>query len=160
MLDVVASNGTAADFDSLVTMFRTATTPQEELRALSALAQFPDLDLTARLCEMCATEVRSQNAPYVLAQAMANPVCGPQVWAFVAARWDELVARFPSSSVIRMAGGIRSFADPDLAAEIAAFFETHEIAQATLTLDQHLERLQVNVATRRRLGEGISGQLA
>ena len=59
-----------------------------------------------------------------------------------------------------MAGGIRSFADPDLAAEIAAFFETHEISQATLTLDQHLERLQVNVATRRRLGEGISGQLA
>ena len=160
VLDVVASKGTAADFDSLITMFRTATTPQEELRALSALAQFPDLDLTARLCEMCATEVRSQNAPYVLAQAMANPVCGPQVWAFVAARWDELVARFPSSSVIRMAGGIRSFADPDLAAEIAAFFETHEISQATLTLDQHLERLQVNVATRRRLGEGISGQLA
>ena len=159
VLDVVAANGSTEDFETLVTMFRTATTPQEELRALSALALFPDAELTARLCEMCATEVRTQNAPYVLAQAMANPTCGPQVWQFVAARWDELVARFPSSSIIRMVGGIRAFADGDLAAEIADFFEHHEVAQATLTLDQHLERLQVNVAARHRLGEGISGRL-
>jgi len=156
VLDVVATHGSADEFDRVVEVFRTATTPQEELRALSALALFPDPSLIDRLCEMCRNEVRSQNAPFVLAQAMSNPVCGPQVWEFVAGHWDELLGRFPSSSIIRMASGIRSFSEPGLAASVTAFFGSHEIPQATLTLDQHLERLAVNVAARTRLAEGFA----
>ena len=159
VLDVVAAHGSVAEFEDLVVRFRAAATPQDELRALSALAQFPSAELTSRLCEMCATEVRTQNAPYALAQAMGNPDHGPLVWRFVAERWDALLERFPSSSIIRMVGGIRSFADADLAGEIEAFFRVHDVAQARLTLDQHLERVRVSVAARHRLGEGLADKL-
>ncbi len=79
--------------------------------------------------------------------------------AVVAERWDALLERFPSSSIIRMVGGIRSFADADLAGEIEAFFRVHDVAQARLTLDQHLERVRVSVAARHRLGEGLADKL-
>ncbi|MFN8052369.1 MAG: M1 family aminopeptidase [Acidimicrobiales bacterium] len=157
VLDVVAANGTEADFEALLAMFRDASTPQEELRALSALAQFPDESLTLRLCEMCATEVRTQNAPFTLAQAMGNPQGGAATWRFVSSRWDELVARFPSSTIIRMASGVRAFSEPGTAADVLAFFADHPVPQATLTLEQILERVRVNVATRGRLGDDSTG---
>ena len=42
-------------------------TPQEELRYLSALADFDDADLMSRVLAMSITDdVRTQNAPYLL----------------------------------------------------------------------------------------------
>ena len=40
-------------------------------------------------------------------------------------------------------------------AEIREFFESHPIPQGQLTLDQHLEKLSVNVALREREGTRI-----
>lgn len=151
VLDVAAAHGDESTFDRLVELSETAATPQEELRALNAQARLRHPDLIERLCERCATVVRTQNAPYTLAAAMGNPECGPQVWRFVAERWDELLERFPSSSIDRMIGGIRSFADRDLVAEIEAFIEEHPRPQSDLALAQHLERTRVNVAARERL---------
>ena len=49
-----------------------------------------------------------------------------------------------------MVGGIRSLSTPKLAAEVTQFFEEHPIPQGQQTLDQHLEKLQVNVKLRER----------
>ncbi|MEZ5321849.1 MAG: M1 family metallopeptidase [Microthrixaceae bacterium] len=150
--DVVARHGGTDEFDVLESRFLAASTPQEEMRALNSLTLFTDPVLVARLCELCRTQVRTQNAPFTLAAAMGNPVCGTDVWRFVSARWDELVERFPSSSIARMAGGIRAFAGEDLVAEISGFFAAHPVEHGALTVAQHLERTRVNAAARRRLG--------
>ncbi|NLA36925.1 MAG: M1 family metallopeptidase [Actinobacteria bacterium] len=157
VLDVAAAHGDERTYERLVELSESASTPQEELRALNALARLRDPELIARVCERCATVVRTQNAPYTLAAAMGNPACGPQVWRFVADRWDELLERFPSSSIDRMIGGIRSFADRDLITEIAEFIEEHPRPQSGLTLAQHLERTRVNAAARERLAAELAG---
>jgi hypothetical protein len=100
---------------------------------------------------MCVDEVRTQNAPYTLAQAMGNPVNGPLAWRLVRDRWDELTARFPSNSHVRMVSGVRSLFDPETAADVLDFFATHQVPQGAKTLAQHLEVVRVHQALRGRL---------
>ena len=150
-IEIVACHAGPTEFDRLIELSQHGDTPQEELRALNALARFRDPILIERLCERCATVVRTQNAPYTLASAMANPEHGAQVWRFVERHWEELLSRFPSSSHDRLIGGVRAFADRTLVDEVTEFLAAHPIRKADLPLRQHLERARVNVAARERL---------
>ncbi len=159
-IDIVADHGRPEDFDRFLARFKSATSPQEELRYLYALAGFDQAELVDRLVAMCLTdEIRSQNAPYVLGRAMANRQHGPRAWAFVRDHWDEVNARFPSNSIVRMLGGLRSLWSPEVADDVYAFFEDHEVRQGDKQLAQHLERLEVNVALRARAGDALSHHL-
>jgi len=103
--------------------------------------------------------VRTQNAPMVLRRAMTNRDHGELAWFFIAAEWDTINARFPSNSIARLLEGIRSLSEPGTAQEVLAFFETHEVPQGDKILAQHLERLEVNVALRRREADRLSSEL-
>ena len=61
-----------------------------------------------RMLDLTLTEVRSQNAPFVLARALMNPERGPDAWGFVRTNWATLLERFPSNTIVRMAEGVRS----------------------------------------------------
>ena len=65
------------------------------MRYLYALAGFTDPALAARTFELARTEVRTQNAPFVIQLLLANRDNGPATWARVREHWDELVARIP-----------------------------------------------------------------
>jgi len=159
-INVVASSGDAADFDAFHASFAAAATPQEELRYLYALADFRQSELIDRLLAMCVSdEVRTQNAPYLLARAMGNRDQGARAWAFVRDNWDTLNERFPSNSIVRMLSGIRTLSEPEVAQDVYAFFEEHEVPQGDKQLAQHLERLEVNVALRVRDREVLSHHL-
>jgi puromycin-sensitive aminopeptidase len=158
-VNVIAATGTAAEFDLFVERFHAATTPQEELRYLYALADFDDPDLMRRLLAMTLDEVRTQNAPLLLRRALTNRNHGALAWFFVAAEWDTVNERLPSNSIARLLEGIRSLSTPDVAPEIFVFFETHEVPQGDKILAQHLERLEVNVALRARDAEELARQL-
>ena len=103
------------------------------------------------------SEVRTQNAPYLLGAAMAHRNHGYLAWQVVRDRWDELNKKFPQNSIPRMVGGIRSLSTPVVAEEIRSFFAQHPIPQGQLTLEQHLEKMTVNVELRAREGSRIGG---
>ena len=150
-VNIVAATGTAAEFEEFVRRMEAATTPQDELRYLAALADFPDAESMRRLLSMSITDaVRTQNAPMVLRRALTNRDQGELAWFFVAAEWDTINARFPSNSIARLLEGVRSLTGPSTAPEVLAFFETHEVPQGDRILAQHLERLEVGVALRAR----------
>src|SRR5690606_30212045 len=148
-VDVIASRGDAADFDDFWARYRSAASPQEELRFLGALADFDEPHLFQRLLAVTLTdEVRTQNAPYVLRRALTNRHNGHLAWAFVRDNWDEINERFPSNSIVRLLEGIRHLSRPEQAEDVFAFFQDHTVPQGAKTLSQHLERLRVNVALR------------
>ncbi len=150
-VNIVAATGTSEEFDDFITRMKAASTPQEELRYLGALADFPDPDLIARLVRMSLTDdVRSQNAPLLLRRALSNPDAGEIAWFFVSSEWEAITTRLPSNSIARFLEGIRGLSKPSVAAEVLSFFETHEVPQGDKILAQHLERLEVNVALRQR----------
>jgi puromycin-sensitive aminopeptidase len=159
-VNVVAASGSATDFDVFVARFKDAPTPQEELRYLSALADFDDDGLIARLMRMTVTdEVRTQNAPYLIRRALSNRNHGALAWDFVVSEWETLNDRFPSNSIPRMLEGVRTLSRPAQAQEVFAFFESHEVPQGDKILAQHLERLEVNVALRARESERLAHHL-
>ena len=159
-INVIAEHGDAADYEAFLKHSLRADTPQEELRYLYSLARFAD---TASFCdalERSITEIRTQNAPFVLARALTNRRNGPIAWDFIRRHWDDINARFPASTIVRMAEGVKSLVQPDVARDVLAFFAEHEVPQGAKTLAQHLERLRVNVALREREGAALAASLA
>jgi puromycin-sensitive aminopeptidase len=154
---VVAAAGDDTTHATLVDLYREAPTPQLEVRYLMALLEIEDVQLFEQTLELITSEVRSQNAPYLLSAAMSHRSHGLLAWELIRDRWEELNAKFPQNSIPRMISGIRSLSTPNLAAEIQTFFEDHPIPQGQLTVRQHLEKLGVNVELRRREGHRLRG---
>ena len=157
---VVAATGDATVYEQMRQRFLTATTPQDQLRHLYALAEFDDEALLLATCEFAmSSDVRTQNAPFLLRAAMANRHHGPAAWAFVSDHWAEAFDRFPSNTIVRMVDSVRLLATPQLVDDTTAFFAEHPIGQAVKTLDQILERQRVNANFRSRESERWSRHL-
>jgi puromycin-sensitive aminopeptidase len=148
---IVAAGGTVNEYETFLAARKTASTPQEQLRYLYALADFRDAVLLERTIGMVVTdEVRGQNVPGIVARSMANRDHGELAWRFLTQHWDEVVDRIAPSTVIYLAEGIRFLTKPELVEQTQAFFAEHPIHQAGLQLEQLLERQRVNTALRRR----------
>ncbi len=160
ILDVVASSGGAAEYDAFLARYRAPSTPQEENRYLYALAAFTDPALVSRTFDLALTEVRTQNAPFLLQSLVANRLNGPAAWQKITESWDTLVTKFPSNILPRMLDGIRglchsrAFAD-----QVTAFVVDHPLPAGGRTVDQILERLDVNVTFGEREGAGLAATL-
>jgi puromycin-sensitive aminopeptidase len=156
-LDIVASHGGEPEFEAFLARYRKPANPQEENRYLYALASFGQPDLSMRTFDLAMTEVRTQNAPFVLQLLVANRVTGPAAWQRITEEWDALVAKFPSNILPRMLDGVRGLCNPpELADQVTDFVESHPLPAGGRTVEQILERLAVNVA----FGERDGGRLA
>ena len=158
-ISVVAGVGGPEEHALFVERFRSAPTPQEEMRYLMALAEFPGAEEFGATLDMLLGEVRSQNAPLVLGAAIAHRDRGPEAWAFARDNWDEVVKRFPSNLVLRVLGGIRAISRPDVAVDVERFLATIEVPQGKLLVRQYIEKMNVLVALREREGRRLAGAL-
>jgi puromycin-sensitive aminopeptidase len=148
---VVAVTGDEVVYERLLSRYRNAATPQDQLRHLYALAEFDSEALVLRTCELALSdEVKTQNGPFLLRMCIANRRHGAAAWQFVRRHWDDANRTFPSNTIVRMIDAVRLLTDEAVAADVQAFFAEHPIEQAAKTLDQILERQQVNVAFRAR----------
>jgi puromycin-sensitive aminopeptidase len=154
---VVAASATPEEHAQLEQRWRSAGTPQDELRFLNALVDAGDPALFAHALELAATEVRTQNAPYLLRRAIDHSTLGAEAWALVAQRWDELAERFPSNSLPRMLEGIRGLTDRELAGSVESFLHGHPTPSGERQVHQHLERMWVTVDSAERVRAELSG---
>jgi aminopeptidase N len=150
ILRVVASTARRPEYEALLARFRSPSDPIEEQRYLDSLSYLRDLQLVAETCELCLTEIRSQDAPYLLRSLLTNRVAGPQVWEFVSGHWDTLLERYPANSITRMLEVSRlcqldSDGTPGLSRRVTAFCAAHPLGGQQRAVDQSLERLAVNV---------------
>ena len=146
VVSVVGWAGGTDDYEDFLARFRDPDNPQEEVRYLYALAAFRDPALVLRTLDMSLTEVRTQNAAFLLSGLLANRTGGPLAWEFVRGEWDRILERLPQNSIVRMLEGLSALCTGDLAPDIHAFFDGHPVRSGQQTLAQILERLDVNVA--------------
>jgi puromycin-sensitive aminopeptidase len=157
VLDVVATTGGEAEYEAYLARYRNPSTPQEENRYLYALASFDDPELANRTFDLAMSEVRTQNAPFVIQSLVVNRETGPAIWHRVTEEWDAMVAKFPSNILPRMLDGVRVLCSPaSLAAEVTAFIESHPLPAGGKSVEQILERLAVNVAFAGREGARLT----
>ena len=158
---IVARNGAMDDYERFGERVATADTPQEQLRYLYALPLFPEEEAMQRtLTASLDGEIRTQNAPFVLALATVNREHGAEAWSFVKEHWDELYARFPAPLIIRMVDGVRFLTLPEQVEDAATFFASHPIPQSAKGLAQTLERQRVAAALRARAGADLAERFA
>lgn len=148
---VVAATGGEAEYVDMQQRFLAADTPQEQLRYLYALADFDSAELVARTCEFAlGGQVKTQNAPFLLARCIANRNHGATAWEFVRRHWQRANDEFPTNTIVRMIDPVKLLNTPQNEADVQSFFSEHPIPQAVKTLEQVLERQRVNVALRQR----------
>ena len=161
IVGIVAAHGGADEYEAFLARYRSPANPQEENRYLDGLAGFRDPDLVARTFDLAMTEVRSQDAPFLIRLLLWNRHAGPATWSRVEAAWDEFAGKFPSSTLPRMLDGARGLCSPpELAAEVTAFIVAHPLAVGGRTVEQILERLAMSVAFGRREGAGLAATVA
>jgi puromycin-sensitive aminopeptidase len=154
-LAVVSQLLRPGDYDALLERYRNASTPQEEMRSLGALAGFPDVDLCLRTFDLAMTEVRSQNGFAVLGSLLANSVGNQAVWTRLTENWEATLDRFPKNAPPRIIESIPALCgDAEFAEGAVAFLDAHPLASGPRRVAQSVERLRVNVAfgTRERVG--------
>jgi puromycin-sensitive aminopeptidase len=157
---VVAATGDEDDYERLLAGFRSAETPQDQLRHLYALAEFDEAALVMRTCELALSgEVKTQNAPFLLRTCIANRRHGALAWKFVREHWDEANEKFPTNTIVRMIDSVKLLNTPESVADVQAFFSEHPIDQAAKTLEQVLERQRVNALLREREQERFAASL-
>ncbi len=160
VLQSVARVAGDVDYERILDRFRNAVTPQEELRSLAALASVEDPVLFTRTVELyLSTEVRTQNAPLVLAAALRSPVGGREAWETVRRRWVEVNERYPSNTISRLLSGLASQTDPTLAADARRFLAEHPLPQGAKQVAQTLETMDVNARFATDVGPTLSDSL-
>jgi puromycin-sensitive aminopeptidase len=145
-ITVVASAGSESDFDEFARRAADPTaSPQEQLRYLYALGDFPTEALVLRAAALALSdEVRTQNAPFVLQRTLRNREHGPQAWRFVRANWDEIRGRLRGALASRMLEGGSWLVDDDTVRDMQSFLSEHPIPDAARLVAQTLERQRVN----------------
>ena len=152
--------GASAAWHLILDRYRAGPPPQDKVRYLDAMASASYPPLLARTLDLALTdEVRSQDAGFLIGFVMANRAGGLLAWEWLERRWPEVQARIPAGLVARIFESITSLVDPDLAARVHRFLDTHEIPQAGPRIDQLAERMDINVARAAQLRGSIAGAL-
>jgi puromycin-sensitive aminopeptidase len=160
-LSAVAFVGTDADYDACLARYRTSDNPQEKVRELMTLTGFPAAHLIDRTLALALTdEVKTQNAPFVVARCIANREHGERAWRFTREHWTEINERFPANIIYRMVEPVKTLTKPEQHADVAAFFAEHDIPQSRKQLLQVLERHTINVGLRERANEQLTRAFA
>jgi hypothetical protein len=88
---------------------------------------------------------------------VTNRLTGPATWERITTDWDSLVDRFPANILPRMLDGVRTLCrTPEQAEAVAAFVTSHPLPAGGKTVEQILERLDVNVAFGQRIGAELA----
>lgn len=155
VLEIVADQLREGDYETILKRYRHPANPQEEMRSLYALASFPDVDLCLKTFDLAETEIRTQNAPYVISALFSNLVGGAAVWDRFKSKWDVLLEKFPLNSHSRMLDGVRALCtSEELAQDVQIFLSKHPVSGQRSVL-QSLERLSINVAFGKKERDGL-----
>ena len=158
LVSILAHAGDARRYEEFKKKFKNPRTPQEEQRYLYSLAGFRDAVLLRGTMAMTLDgQVRTQSAPYVMHSLLLNNTARYEAWDFIRNNWDEMSRKYPDNALPRMCEAVVSLLDRE--EEVKSFFQTHRVRLGAKIIDQHMERLSVAVAFRKREGAKLAATL-
>jgi puromycin-sensitive aminopeptidase len=160
LVSILAYTGDKARFDEFLALSHAAPTDQEKLRFLRALGEFRVRELFMAAIDMMLSEVKTDDAPYILGAYLATEHAGEATWDAIRERWGTIMNRFPASGIVRMIEGCSSLDTPELAAEVEQFFARTKVPQGDMAVAQMLERLGVNMRLRQTESPRLTAYLS
>jgi len=154
----VAITAGIKEYKVLVNMYRKETLHEEKNRIGAALGDFKNSKILNMACDFALSKhVRIQDAVGILSSVAMNPL-GRDVWIKnINKNWKTLMSRYGGGgfTLSRLVKGISGSAEDKHLKTLKTFFATHEAPGAKRSIDQVLERLESNIAWRKRDGEII-----
>jgi aminopeptidase N len=149
-LAVYSRHGGADEYEALWKAYQTRTAPTEKVRFLRSVAAVEVEELAlSTMDKVVDGDIRTQDGFWVFARLLGGDA-GPAVWRNARERWDDLLAVMPGMTRRRVVEGVPALSQPEVAADVKAFFAEHPIAEASRYLTQNLELLDTNVLLRER----------
>jgi puromycin-sensitive aminopeptidase len=156
VVEILAYTGGPELYERFLDRYRSAATPQEELRYLMALGGFRDRSLAPRTLEMTLNgQVRTQNSAFVISRVLANLETSDLAWEFIKARWTDILEKLPANTVSRTVSSLPLVMDRQIADDARRFFETAPLKEGRKQIEQTLERQQIAVAFKERAADAL-----
>jgi aminopeptidase N len=163
VLAVAAIGGDAKLYDRyLAAMKASESNPEEYYRFFNALASFAAPDLRSRTLKFAlSNDVRSQDAPQLLAQLLGSEASQDETWEYVKKDWTAISAKFGAfQGIPGIINGLSGYCTADKAAEIKQFFTDHPVPEAARSLQLSLERISSCVALKGRQSAAFNTWIA
>jgi puromycin-sensitive aminopeptidase len=149
-LSVYSRHGGADEYTALWEAYQKTTAPTEKVRFLRSVAgvEVEDLALST-MDKVIGGDIRTQDGFWVFARLLGGDA-GPAVWRNARERWDKVLEVMPGMTRRRVVEGVPALSQPEVAADVKAFFAEHPIPEAARYLTQNLELLDTNILLRER----------
>ena len=159
-LNIATLDGDAALYDAIQKHAQSAGSPEESFRFLRALGNFRAPALVERSLEYAvSSQVRSQDAPYLIGRLIGNPDTQDQAWDWIRQHWGQVEAKLTNFSTGVVVDGAGSFCDAGHKQQVQEFFSQHPIPSAQRTLQQSLEFIGDCVDLKQQQGPSLASWL-
>lgn len=156
-LAVYAHSGDVEEYDTLWDAYKAASLPLTKNRYLRAVATVPTDEMAKRSVDRIINgDIRTQDGFWVFAGLLSGKG-GPAAWETARTNWTALLEKMPGMTRRRVVEGIPALSQPEVAADVKAFFAETPLPEAASALEQNLEQLDANVRLRERETEVIDG---
>ncbi len=161
VLRLAAIDGDATLYGKYIAALSAVRSPDMYRMYLDGLAWFTKPELVGRALEYAVSpQVRTQDAPTLLAALLGGTETRDQAWAFVKQNWQRIVDRLGVfQGVPEVVGGVRSFCSAEAARDVRTFFQAHPVPAASRGLRQGLERIEGCAAFRNRQEKPLASYL-
>jgi ERAP1-like protein len=163
LINVAAADGDEVLYDRYIERMKkvAADDAQEEARFRQALVSFQRPELVRRTTEAIFTElIRPMERGLMVIPLLQQRHARPVAWPIIRDRWDEQVAPAEPLLKQRFVNAISQLAEPGLAEEATRFLESKRTPDVNEIVAQSVERLRVNTAAARRLGDELGDALS
>ncbi len=156
--NLVAENGSKAEFETLMKMYKEKDNQQEKDRIGRALGKFNSKQLLSKTLDFSISKhVRFQNSLQIIAAVWSNPVGRYLAWEFVKKNWRLLKERYAGGHYFtKVFGPAGQFTKKEDAKDIEGFVKKNPVPEAKRTIAQALEQIYSNAEWLKRDGKKIA----
>ncbi len=155
-LGVYAHHGGVVEYERLWDEYNKAKLPLLKVRYLRAMAGVPTDELVRRsFHKIIDGDIRTQDGFWVFAGLISGKG-GPAAWEEARTNWSALLDKMPGMTKRRVVEGLPALSQPQVAADVKAFFAETPLPEAAQALEQNLENLDANVKLRERETEVVA----
>ena len=156
VLDVVTYNGSAKEYDEMLSMYKKAKTPADAERALFQLGEFRQPELAKRTFDFCMSkDLKQQHGIRLICELVSNRYIRATSWTLIKQHWDEMQHKFAPEMFANIAGIPAAFDAAQSETELKAWFATHPVPFGKSQVARSLESMHTKVLYRQKYGERI-----
>jgi len=145
----VLQSATKDVYEEMLNLYRATDLHEEKDRISRALGSINNVDLLHQVIQFAmSSEVRAQDAVFVIASVSINPLGRELSWTFFKENWKILLNQYQGGFLLtRLVKHLtENFASEEKASEIENFFKTHEFPGTERTVQQSIETIKLNAA--------------